>query len=117
VREVYQTGRTHEEQALLMALPRPTDGVLQDHYFRQMQQAEEGERRLRLLTDALPVLISYVDHTFTYRFVNQAYQAWFHQDPATIVGRTPRELVGEAAYAWVAAHLTRALAGERVEFE
>jgi PAS domain S-box-containing protein len=143
--QVYETGRPYEEQALRIPMARPTDGVLEDRYFRFIQQArtdaagqvdgvlvfafeiteqvrarqqaEEGERWLRLLTDALPVLISYVDHTYTYRFVNQAYQAWFHQDLATIVGRTPRELVGEAAYARVAANLTRALAGERVEFE
>ena len=145
LRQVYHTGRTHEEQAILIPLPRPADGVLEDRYFRHIQQArtdatgqvdgvlvfifevteqvrarqraEQGERRLQLLTDALPVLISYVDHTYTYRFVNQAYQAWFHQGPADIVGRTPRELVGEAAYARVATNLTRALAGERVEFE
>ncbi|MGI4741613.1 MAG: PAS domain-containing sensor histidine kinase [Janthinobacterium lividum] len=144
-RQVYETGRTHEEQALLIPLARPGDGRLEDRYFqyvqqartttdgqvdgvlvfafevteqvRARQQAEAGERRLQLLTDALPVLISYIDLTFTYRFVNQAYEAWFHRTPAEIIGHSARELVGPAAYARVEAQLVRALAGERVEWQ
>ncbi|MGI4865398.1 MAG: PAS domain-containing protein [Janthinobacterium lividum] len=39
LRQVYDMGRTHEEQALLIPLARPTDGVLEDRYFRYIQQA------------------------------------------------------------------------------
>ena len=39
LRRVYDTGQTHEEQALLVPLARPTDGVLEDRYFRYIQQA------------------------------------------------------------------------------
>ncbi|RZK99507.1 MAG: HAMP domain-containing histidine kinase, partial [Hymenobacter sp.] len=39
IRQVYDTGQTHEEQALLIPLARPTDGVLEDRYFRYIQQA------------------------------------------------------------------------------
>lgn len=38
-RQVYDTGQTHEEQAMLIPLARPTDGVLEDRYFRYIQQA------------------------------------------------------------------------------
>jgi signal transduction histidine kinase len=38
-RQVYDTGRTHEEQAMLIPLARPTDGVLEERYFRYIQQA------------------------------------------------------------------------------
>jgi signal transduction histidine kinase len=44
-RQVYDTGRTHEEQALLIPLDRPTDGVREDRYFKYIQQpryAEDG---------------------------------------------------------------------------
>ncbi|MGI4863351.1 MAG: PAS domain-containing protein [Janthinobacterium lividum] len=144
-RQVYETGHSHEEQEQLIPLARPADGVLEDRYFRYVQQArftaagevdgvlvfafeitaqvrarqqaEEGERRLQLLTDALPVLIAYIDHTYTYRFVNQAYETWFHKSPADVVGQTARTLVGPAAYAQVEANLARALAGERVEWQ
>jgi signal transduction histidine kinase len=38
-RQVYDTGQTHEEHAMLIPLARPTDGVLEDRYFRYIQQA------------------------------------------------------------------------------
>jgi signal transduction histidine kinase len=38
-RQVYNTGQTHEEQAMLIPLARPTDGVLENRYFRYIQQA------------------------------------------------------------------------------
>jgi signal transduction histidine kinase len=37
-RQVYETGHTHEEQALLIPLARPSDGVWEDRYFRYIQQ-------------------------------------------------------------------------------
>jgi PAS domain-containing protein len=42
-REVYETGITHEEPALLIPLARPDDGVLEDRYFNYIQQARYGE--------------------------------------------------------------------------
>ena len=81
------------------------------------QATEAAAQRLRLLTDALPVLISYVDHEHRYRFVNEAYRRWFGLDPATMVGRTVPEIIGPEAYAAVQGHVVRALAGERLEFE
>ncbi|RZL15977.1 MAG: PAS domain S-box protein [Hymenobacter sp.] len=139
---VYQTGATSVEHERTLELPgdyparlryfnftyqayRESDRVVGVTVFatevteqvRARQRAEAGERRLQLLTDALPVLIAYIDPTYTYRFVNQSYERWFHQTPAEIVGRTARELVGEAAYAHVEANLARALAGEHVEWQ
>ncbi|MGI4874305.1 MAG: PAS domain-containing protein [Janthinobacterium lividum] len=37
-RQVYETGHTHEEQALLIPLARPSDGVWEDRYFQYIQQ-------------------------------------------------------------------------------
>ncbi|MGI4736166.1 MAG: ATP-binding protein [Janthinobacterium lividum] len=37
-RQVYETGHTHEEQALLIPLTRPSDGVLEERYFQYIQQ-------------------------------------------------------------------------------
>lgn len=38
-RHVYETGQAHEEQALLIPIARPTDGVLENRYFKYVQQA------------------------------------------------------------------------------
>ena len=81
------------------------------------QATEAAAQRLRLLTDALPVLISYLDREERYQFANQAYRRWFDRDPATILGQTVQELVGPVAYAATQGYIARALAGERLEFE
>jgi len=81
------------------------------------QRVEASQRQLRLITDALPVLIGYLDQERRYRFANHAYQAWFNQEPAALLGQTVWDVVGEAAYAGVRGYLDRALAGERLDFE
>jgi PAS domain S-box-containing protein len=143
-RGVYDTGVTHQELGILIPLARPGDGVLEDRYFNYIQQArydEQGRidgvlvfafevttqvqaqqasaasaRQLRLLTDALPVLISYVDHEQRYRFANHAYKAWFGQEPAALLGRPVQEVLGPQAYQSVKSYIDRALAGERLDF-
>ncbi len=144
-RNVYDTGQTHAEFGLLIPLMRPEDGKLEDRFFNFIQQArhnEQGEidgvlvfafevtvhieaqkaieasaRQLKLITDALPVLIGYLDKEEKYRFANQAYKAWFNKDPALLLGSPVKDVVGEAAYNDVKKHIDRALAGERVEFD
>ncbi|WP_460879073.1 PAS domain-containing sensor histidine kinase [Pontibacter rugosus] len=144
-RHVYETGNTHLEENLLVPLVRKEDGVLEDRYFKFIQQArfnEQGEvdgvlafafevttqvealqasetsaKNLRLITDALPVLIGYLDKEEKYRFANQAYEAWFNQRPEELLGRAVRDVVGEAAYNGVKVYIDRALAGERLDFE
>jgi PAS domain S-box-containing protein len=81
------------------------------------QNTEATAQRLRLLTDALPVLIGYLDRERRYQFANQAYRAWFNTDPAALLGRKVREVVGEQAYDNTKGYMDRALAGERLSFE
>ncbi|WP_246705283.1 PAS domain-containing protein [Rhizobium sp. RM] len=72
----------------------------------------ENEAELRRVTDAVPMLISYVDRDHVYRFANAAYDSWFGSKPADMVGRPVRDVIGEAAYEGRRADLDRALAGE-----
>ncbi|GAB3825083.1 PAS domain-containing sensor histidine kinase [Hymenobacter jeollabukensis] len=144
-REVYATGHTQQELGMLIPLARPGDGVLENRYFNYIQQArfdeqgridgvmvfafevteqvrarqasEASAQRLQLLTDALPVLISYVDRDERYQFANRAYEAWFNQRPSDLMGQLVRDVVGEAAYRNVKQYMERVFAGERLEFE
>ena len=81
------------------------------------RRAEEGERELRLVTDALPVLISFIGADHVYRFANRAYDDWFSVPAAEVVGRDVRELLGPDGYAARKPFIDRALAGEPVTFE
>jgi PAS domain S-box-containing protein len=84
---------------------------------RAEARVAEGERELRRLTDALPVLISHVDAQGRYRFNNRAYEEWFGHPREEIYGRTLSEVLGEAAYEGLRPHVERALAGEAISLE
>lgn len=84
---------------------------------RAERKLHESERRVRLITDTLPVLVSFIDREERYGFVNAAYETWFGTPPAAVRGRTVREVLGDAAYAVVAPHVERALAGHASRFE
>ncbi|WP_313616455.1 PAS domain-containing protein [Agrobacterium sp.] len=75
------------------------------------------ERELQTLTDALPILISYVDHEERYQFVNKFYETWFPRTRESMIGKTLLEVVGPEAYAKVKHWIDAALAGERLHFE
>ncbi|MER2269359.1 PAS domain S-box protein [Methylobacterium oxalidis] len=84
--------------------------------------AREGENRrvrdeLQVVTDALPVLISFIDPDHVYRFANRHYETWFDRPASEILDRKVREVVGEEVYAARLPYMARALAGEEVAFD
>ena len=145
IHSVYSTGETFVGHEMPLMLARSDAGQLEEIYFtftcqahrdpygaidglliyahdvtehvKSRQKIEASERQLRLITDALPVLIGYLDKDEKYRFANRAYKDWFHQDPEALLGRPVREVVGEKAYQGVKQYIDRALAGERLDFE
>src|SRR5881394_1047753 len=51
------------------------------------------------IADILPVMLAYVDASFTYRFVNKPLAEWLGLPRSEILGRHMREVLGEDAYA------------------
>lgn len=80
-------------------------------HSRALQQSEQ---RLLTLTNALPVLISYVGTDKRYLFANQEYEEWFGHQPA---GREVVDVVGKTAYQQVEPYIDAALQGNRVSYE
>lgn len=76
----------------------------------------DHEDRLRLITDALPGLVAYVDAAQHYRFNNRAYEEWYSIPRAEMEDRHIRDLIGDEGYATIRPYLERALAGERVSY-
>lgn len=81
---------------------------------RAQRELVRRTEELRTVTDALPVLIAFVDRHHVYRFANRYYQDWFGLDAADVVGRHAREIVGAEAYAARQPLMERALAGETI---
>ncbi len=79
--------------------------------------AKASEGRLRGITDALPVLISYVDKDWTFQFANKPYERWFGKPLAEIVGRRLEEVMDADMFAARRPFVARALAGETVTYE
>jgi PAS domain S-box-containing protein len=77
----------------------------------------ESQRQLCAITDALSILVAYVDDQGRYRFANQAYERWFGVSREAIVGRSIRDVVGAKAYAELADAVAQALAGRRVSIQ
>ncbi|WP_414589011.1 PAS domain S-box protein [Scytonema sp. PCC 10023] len=89
--------------------------------LRERKRIEEAlhqrEEQLRLITDAVPVLISYVDAEQCYRFNNKRYEEW-HRIPASeIYGKHIKEVVGESGYESIRPYVEAVLTGEQVSYE
>lgn len=86
--------------------------------FRESQRAlQESEARLRTVADALPMRVAYVDAQERYSFCNLAYERGLGKPREKLIGKTVRELLGDAAYRHVEPYIRRALAGESVTFQ
>lgn len=118
-------GRDAYYQAHL-APARAADGSINGFYLMTfdvtpVRQAElarrQSEERLRQIADNLPALISYIDADQRILFANETYRHWLGVDPAAIIGRVVREVVGDEMYEPRRPYIERALSGERVEFE
>jgi two-component system, OmpR family, sensor histidine kinase VicK len=76
-----------------------------------------SEEQLRLITNALPVLIAYVDLEQMYRFNNKAYQDWLGQSPSDIYGQHLQSVWGDDCYTRMYLHVESALSGRTVSYE
>jgi PAS domain S-box-containing protein len=88
-----------------------TSALARERVYRELVNSE---RQLRMITNALPVLISYVGADLRYRFNNEAYREWFGIDPVDASGRTIREVAGEGFFQSARPYIERALSGEQV---
>ena len=77
----------------------------------------DSEQRMRLIADNLPALVAYIDEDEKYRFANAMIGQVFGIESHRILGLSMREVRGEAVYATLTDHVSRALRGELVTFE
>ncbi|MCB2031392.1 MAG: PAS domain-containing protein, partial [Rhodoferax sp.] len=78
-------------------------------------RANDGQQRA--LMDAFPGYVSVIDQDFVYTYVNARMAALFDLQPAEIIGRRVRDLMGEEQYRQNVREIARVRAGQRVAVE
>ncbi len=73
-----------------------------------------SEAELRLVTDALPLLVSFIDRDLVYRYANQYYFEWFGMSADDVIGQHARDVIGEDNFRRRLPLMERALAGETI---
>jgi PAS domain S-box-containing protein len=81
------------------------------------ERLKANEAQLRMITDAVPALISYVGSDERYRFVNKRYLEWFGVPQEEIVGKKMRSIVGNRAYQTFKPYIDEALSGVSSSFD
>ncbi len=76
-----------------------------------------SEAELRRVSDALPVMISFVDGDLCFRFANRAFEDWVAIDSAKVVGKHVAELGADNPLALSIASLEQALTGKEVRLQ
>jgi PAS domain S-box-containing protein len=84
---------------------------------RSQLAVKEVEARQRLILDALPAAIAYLDRDERFRFVNRAWSEIVGRPKEAIVGEPLAPIIGRAAYAAIAEPLARTRAGEIASLE
>ncbi len=106
---------TEQQEFILKALARTVMAQLESRRSAAALRAREAE--LRLVADAMPVLIGFIDRSLTYRFANAAYRTWTGRGPEEVVGRTIAEVLSTGESKARLPQIERALAAEEVRFE
>lgn len=91
------------------------------HDISERRAAQErlaaSEKRLRDITNNVPVIISYIDADHRMQFVNETFHEWMGVAPEDAIGRKLIEVIGPIMHGQRRQYLDRALKGERVVFE
>jgi|GEM_PF-356460 len=79
-----------------------------------LENLKQSEQWLRMIADAVPVLIGYVDSTKTYRFANRMYEEWFGFTNEQVIGSKVWDVLGGELYPGHENDLNAVLSGKSV---
>ncbi len=96
---------------------RQREEALEQAVAERTSDLRHSEERLRLITDAIPALIAYIDTRPCYTFANRRYASWFGLSVAAMQDRPVVEVLGESLFQELEPRIGRALNGEEVTYE
>ncbi|MEH6651626.1 MAG: PAS domain-containing protein [Motiliproteus sp.] len=80
-------------------------------------ELEVTETRQRLILDALPAQVAYINNRNEFVFVNRGYVEMFGLDKASVVGRSAPDIIGPEVYSEIEHYIQQALSGKPSTFE
>jgi len=110
-REVYRSGKW-----LLIRDGRSPDGNMVS-VTTDITDLKQREHQLELITNAVPILLAYVDSQRHYQMVNKTYAAWFGCTQESLSGRMLSDVMEQETYNSLAGYMDQALNGNFVRFE
>lgn len=84
---------------------------------KKVEDLELQQEQLKIITDAMPALISEINEASCYEYVNSAYEKWFDLPRDEIIGKRIIDVVGEELHKRVQPYIEKALNGEEAVFE
>lgn len=84
---------------------------------RYAESLKKSERWLRLITDNVPAMISYVGADLKFQFTNQVYRDWYGHSESEVYGLEDHQKYSNFDFSKVKPYVDMALAGESVIFE
>ncbi|MBP6217328.1 MAG: response regulator [Oligoflexales bacterium] len=82
-----------------------------------MKALGDNEVQMRLITNALPMLVSYIDKDSRYSFVNLAYEKWFGKANFEIIGSKVIDVVGAEFFAQTKPFVDQIASSRGTEFK
>ncbi|MEN9868058.1 MAG: hypothetical protein RL748_3648 [Pseudomonadota bacterium] len=87
------------------------------HLQLALRQIRTSEARLHTIADTIPAMVAYIDAEQRHRFHNAAYGRSLGPNSEQVLGKTVREVVGEARYQFFLPYILRVLSGEALVYE
>ncbi len=109
--------RSARRERLALADLRQARTELEHKVAERSAEAERRKEDMRLVADALPALVSYIDRDGRYSFVNRAYKAWFSRELDDIIGLRPVDLFGNDTQAIIQPRHQMARDGQWVVYD
>ncbi len=87
------------------------------HRSRTEEILRQSEARIRLVADAIPGLLAYIDAEQRFQFANRRHGEWFGREPEGIVGLPMAEVLGRHFMSQARPYMEAVLDGREVNFE
>jgi PAS domain S-box-containing protein len=110
-REVYRNGRW-----LLIRDGRSPDGNMVS-VTTDITDLKQREHQLEMITNAVPIMLAYIDQDRCFQLINKTYAEWFSRKQADIQEKAAVDIMDRDSYAALEPYINRALKGEFVRFE